>query len=158
MIWCFFWRETWATSTCVHYIVRCATQNNSLDSLVYLHIELVALISSMLLCPAMVLKVNKISLRIKVKEKPGQQTGIERANIKAASFSGEFCNGIDVHIFLHHAPFTALLEVSWGTITVPLFISNSTPTSSFFFLEMSYFFYHLIFLATFKISSIFLQN
>lgn len=68
----------------------------------------------MLLCPAMVLKVNNISLRIKVKEKPGQQTGIERANIKAASFSGEFCNGIDVHIFLHHAPFTALLEVSWG--------------------------------------------
>lgn len=59
-----------------------------MDSLVYLHIELVALISSMLLCPAMVLKVNKISLRIKVKEKPGQQTGIERANIKAASFSG----------------------------------------------------------------------
>lgn len=42
----------------------------------------------MLLCPAMVLKVNKISLRIKVKEKHGQQTGIERANIKAASFSG----------------------------------------------------------------------
>lgn len=143
MILCFFWRETWATSTCVHYIVRCATQNNSsVDSLVYLHIELVALISSMLLCPAMVLKVNKISLRIKVKEKPGQQTGIERANIKAASFSGEFCNGIDVHIFLHHAPFTALLEVSWGTITVPLFISNSTPASSFFFLEMSYFFDH----------------
>lgn len=59
-----------------------------MDSLVYLHIELVALISSMLLCPAMVLKVNKISLRIKVKEKHGQQTGIERANIKAASFSG----------------------------------------------------------------------
>ena len=36
--------------------------------------------------------------RIKVKKKPGQQTGIERANIKVASFSGEFCSGIDVHI------------------------------------------------------------
>lgn len=36
---------------------------------------------------------------IKVEEKPGQQTGIERANIKVASFSGEFCSGIDLHIF-----------------------------------------------------------
>lgn len=38
-------------------------------------------------------------LCFKVKEKPDQQTGIERANIKVASFSGEFCNRIDEHIF-----------------------------------------------------------